>query len=116
MSSRRIIARQELANPVVTFQHILVATDFSQGARSALDYALAIARSFQSQVHLVHAIPTGLLQYVAPEGAEDVIRQARQFAGQEMQRLVNDAGCSGKVQESILSGAAVWPLLEEFIR
>jgi nucleotide-binding universal stress UspA family protein len=116
MPSGKVIARQELTKTVVSFQHILVATDFSQEARSALDYALAIARSFQSQVHLVHAIPTGLLQYVAPEGAEDVIRQARQFAGQEMQRLVNDAGCSGKVQEIILFGAAVWPLLGEFIR
>ena len=116
MPSGKVIARQELAKTVVSFQHILVATDFSHEARLALDYALAIARSFQSQVHLVHAIPTGLLQYVAPEGAEDVIRQARQFAGQEMQRLVNDAGCSGKVQEIILSGASVWPLLEEFIR
>jgi nucleotide-binding universal stress UspA family protein len=114
--SGKVIARQELGNPVVGFQHILVATDFSQEARSALNFALGIARSFQSQVYLVHVISTGFLQYVSPERAEDVTRQAAQFAGQEMQRLLKEAGCEGKVQETLLSGAAVWPLLEEFIR
>src|SRR5262249_18419171 len=113
MSSGRVIARQELGNPVVRFQRILVATDFSQEARSALDFALAIARSFQSKVYLVHVIPTGALQYVSPEGTEELSRQAQQFAEREMQRLVGDSGCAGQVQPAILPGTAIWPLLQD---
>src|SRR5215475_15246398 len=115
MSTGRVIARPELVNPVVKFQRILVATDFSKGARAGLDFALAIARGFQSQVFLVHVIPTGALQYVSPEGTEDIVRQARQFAEQEMQRLVADSGCAGQAQPVIVSGSTVWPLLQEFI-
>ncbi len=116
MSSGKVIARQELANPGVPFQHILVATDFSKGARAALDFALEIARSFQSRVYLVHVISTTVLQYVPPEGAEAIERLAREFAVREMQRLIKEAGCEGKVREEILTGATVWPLLQEFIR
>lgn len=116
MSAGRVFARQELANPVVRFQNILVATDFSNGARATLDYALAIARGFQSQVFLVHVIPTVFLDYVSSEKREEVIQLARKFAGQKMQRLVAEACCVGQVRELILSGATVWPMLEEFIR
>lgn len=116
MRSGKVTARQSLANPVVRFQRILVATDFSTDARVALDFALEIARSFQSQVYLVHAISNTLLQYVLPEAAQEVLRLANEFAGREMQRLVREAGCEGKVQEAILSGSTVWLRLQEFIQ
>jgi len=116
MSSGRVIARQELANPVVQFQNILVATDFSKGARAALDLSLSIARSFQSRVYLVHAIPTVFLRYIPLEKSEEIVRLARSFAEREMQRLVKEASYEGKIQEVILTGATVWPLLEEFVR
>ena len=116
MSSIRVIARQELANPVVQFRRILVATDFAKGARAALNFALGIARGFQSRVYLVHAIPTVFLQYVPRERSEEIICQARRFAEREMQRLVRQAAYQGEIQEVILSGATVWPLIQEFIR
>jgi len=116
MSAARAIARQELANPVVRFQNILVATDFSKGARAALDYALAIARRVQSKVFLVHAIPTVFLEYVSSEKGDEIVQLARKFAGQKMQHLVADAGCAGQVSEMILSSTTTWPVLEEFIR
>ena len=114
MSTSRVAAQLDFEDTVAGFERILVATDFSAGARAALDCALGIARSFHSQIYLVHAIPTGLLYYVSPEDSDKVIRQAEQFASQEMQRLINEAGCADLVQAEILSGATVWPLLQEF--
>jgi nucleotide-binding universal stress UspA family protein len=111
-----VAVRSGSANPVVRFERILVASDFSIGARAALDYALGIARGFQSKVYLVHVIPTGLLHYASPDSSEEIIRQAKIFAELEMQRVVRDAGCAGSVQEVILSGAGVWLLLQEFIK
>jgi nucleotide-binding universal stress UspA family protein len=114
MSTGRMIAISHPANPVVQFQRILVATDFSAGARAALDYALGIARRYQSKVFLVHVIPA--LQYVSPEGSEEAIQQAKKFAAREMQRLVEEAECAGMVREEILCGGRVWPFLQDFAK
>jgi nucleotide-binding universal stress UspA family protein len=40
----------------MTIQHILVPLDFSEFSEKALDFALAIAEKFQSQVTLFHAV------------------------------------------------------------
>jgi nucleotide-binding universal stress UspA family protein len=116
MSTGRVIAISHPANPVVQFQRILVATDFSAGARAALDCALGIARRFQSRVYLVHVIPAGVLEYVSPARSEEAIQQARNFAAQEMRRLVEHAACAGMVHEEILCGGGVWPLLQDFVK
>jgi len=97
-------------------QRILVATDFSAGARSALDCALGLARRFQSRVYLVHLITAGVLQYVSAESSNEAIQQARKFAAGEMKRLVEEAGCAGRVHEEILCGGGVWPLLQDFVK
>ncbi|HET7108164.1 MAG TPA: universal stress protein [Candidatus Acidoferrum sp.] len=115
MSTRNSRPSDNLVTSIAQFQRILVATDFSAGARSALDSALGIARRFQSKVYLVHVIPAGVLQYVPPESSEEAIQQARKFAAGEMKRLVENAGCVGMVQEEILCGGGVWPLLQDFV-
>ena len=116
MPTGRVTAIDTPTNPVVPLQRILVATDFSAGARAALDCALGVARHFHSQVYLVHVIPAGVLQYVSPEGSEEAIQQARKFAAREMQRLVEDADCAGMVHEEILCGGETWALLQDYIK
>jgi nucleotide-binding universal stress UspA family protein len=116
MSTGRVAVKNGSANPVVRFERILVATDFSIGARAALDHALRIGQSFQSKVYLVHVIPTGLLRYVSPESSEEVVRQAKVFADMEMKRVIREAGCAGSVQEEVVSAEGVWVLLREFIQ
>lgn len=115
MSAGRVAVKSGSPNPVVRFERILVATDFSVGALAALDYALRIARSFQSKIYLVHAIPTSFLNYVSSEASDEIVQHAKRFAGKKMQQLVKEAGCAGTVEEAILSGEAVWPALHEFI-
>jgi nucleotide-binding universal stress UspA family protein len=114
MSTGRVTAISDLANPVAQLERILVATDFSAGARAALDCALSIASRFQSKVFLVHVIP--VLQYVSPESSEEAIQQARKFATREMRRIVESSDVSGFVHLEILSGGRVWPLLQEYVK
>jgi nucleotide-binding universal stress UspA family protein len=114
MSTGRAATRNRFDGPEVSLQRILVATDFSAGALGALEQALSLAERFQSRVFLVHAIPSGVLRYVAPAGMEDAIRQAKSFAAEEMQRQVNGLGCAELVQQVILCGEEVWPMLQEF--
>src|ERR1700751_1547440 len=114
MSTSRIIAINHPANLGTQFRRILVATDFSAGARSALDFALGIARSYHSKVFLIHVIPTAVFQYVSPESFEEVTQQAKKFAAGEMRRLVEEAECAEMVHVKILCGGGVWPLLQDF--
>jgi nucleotide-binding universal stress UspA family protein len=114
MSKSRTAASEALVSPEVKLQRILVATDFSVGALEALEFASGLAERFESKIFLVHAIPSGVLRYVAPAGLEDAIRQAKNFAAEEMQRLVNKAGCANRVQQEILCGDGVWPMLQQF--
>ena len=93
-----------------------MATDFSAGARAALDCALEIARRYQSQVYLFHVIPAGVLQYVSPDSFEEAIQQAKKFAAREMRRLVDEVDCARMVHEEILCGGEVWPLLQHFAK
>ena len=116
MFTGRVTTSGDLANPVALLQRILVATDFSAGARAALGCALGIARRSQSKVYLVHVIPAEVLQYVSPESSGEAIQQARKFAAQEMRRLVEDADCAGMVHQEILSGGGVWTLLREYVK
>ena len=116
MSTGRVVAKEDPAAPVVQFQRILVATDFSSAAQSALDYALGMARKLHSKIFLVHAIPSGVSQYVSPEASEEVIQKARDFAAQEMKQLVEDSGCADFVQAEILCCGAIWPQLQDFAK
>ncbi len=115
MSTSRGTTSDALASTGVKLQRILVATDFSAGAREALELASGLAERFQSKIFLVHAIPSGVLRYVAPPiGLEDRFKQAKNFASGEMQRLVNETSLANRVEQEILCGERVWPMLQEF--
>jgi nucleotide-binding universal stress UspA family protein len=116
MSTGKVVAREDPAAPAVQLQRILVATDFSKGARSALDYALGMARKFQSKIFLVHAISSVVSQYVSPEASEEVVQNAKRFAAGEMQRLVEETGSGDLVQTEILCCGPIWPQLQDFAK
>lgn len=48
-----------LANEDARIERVLVATDFSQNADHALEWAIMLAKTQGASIHLVHAVPTG---------------------------------------------------------
>ena len=61
----------------ITLQNILVATDFSVCAESAVKYALGMAHRYRSTLHLVHVLPE--LPFVeSPDPDPDRIRRSSQ--------------------------------------
>lgn len=50
----------DLQPVLLPLRRILVATDFSAESRKALRYGIALAREFDSTLHLVHVVPTVL--------------------------------------------------------
>lgn len=55
-SDRSILAVVKAGQNALNFKSILVPIDFSETSIKALDYALALAAEFNSQIHLVHVL------------------------------------------------------------
>ena len=113
MSTGKVIVRDEHSQPVAEFRRILVATDFSEGARGALEYALTVARRFNSKVYLAHVIPSQVFHFVSPESSADAIQKAKIFASGELRRWIDSAAMSDVEHEEVLLEGQVWPLLQE---
>lgn len=47
----------------VEFRNILFATDFSREAIQAADYAVTLAQSFGSHIHVLHAVPAEVIKH-----------------------------------------------------
>ncbi len=115
MSTGKVTVRDEQSQPVAEFRRILVATDFSEGARAALGYALAVARRFKSKVYLAHVIPSQVFHFVSPESSADAIQKAKVFAGGELRRWIDAGAMSDVEHEELIIEGQVWPALQELI-
>jgi nucleotide-binding universal stress UspA family protein len=64
---------------MTTFQHIVIATDFSESAARALDLGLTIAEKFDSAISLVHAVYIPPIAYaeLAYMPVDDLMRVAQ---------------------------------------
>jgi nucleotide-binding universal stress UspA family protein len=116
MSTGSVTVRDDLTSPVVDFSRILVATDFSEGARAALECVLAIARSFKSKIHLVHVIPAQLLNYVPPESSIETIGNAKLYGARELERHAAAVDWGDVPHETHLLQGPIWPTLCEMIQ
>jgi nucleotide-binding universal stress UspA family protein len=53
---------------MIDIKRILVATDFSEASRTAVEYGRALAEQFGSALHLVHVVPDLTLKSLVPDG------------------------------------------------
>src|SRR5215475_10786563 len=77
--------QSSLAPDQLAGRNILLATDFSECSRRALDYALGIASRYESQLHLFHCIDPAPYYLVEP----DVVRTTRDDARRELEALIS---------------------------
>jgi nucleotide-binding universal stress UspA family protein len=71
---------------VVSVQHVLLATDFSEASAAALEYAKAIAKAFGARIHVLHVLEdlaahawtTEVYVAALPGVHEEMERQARE--------------------------------------
>ena len=90
-------------------QRLVVATDFSDDSRTALDYAAALARPYQASLLLVHVTE---LPYVEANLADVDTRAfeegARQHAEEQLARWTETQRAAGTQVESRLLTGAAW--------
>lgn len=98
----------------VSFEKILVATDFSETSDRALEYALSLARTYSSKVFLTHVIPVNHL--MDPELAAASRDEMHLAARAEMDRIEGSGRFFGIAHEGIIEEGTLWPRLEDLIR
>jgi nucleotide-binding universal stress UspA family protein len=115
MSSDSVTGRRDQVLSDGPFQRIIAATDFSQTAGLALDYAHGLAKQFQAKLYLVHVVPKELY-FVPPESSGNTIAQAKRYAQQQLQKLAVSAGLGDVAHQEILSEGPVWPALQDILQ
>lgn len=116
MSTGSLTSGGGQVRPDFEFQRVLVLTDFSRGANSALRCARAIARRFNSKLFLLHVIPSSVFRFISPNSAAETIHLAKEFADREMQMLLDEGKLSNLVEEGIVVEGRLWPTISETIR
>ncbi|HVB99989.1 MAG TPA: universal stress protein [Candidatus Dormibacteraeota bacterium] len=90
---------------------IVVATDFSPASDRALNYALAIARRYESHVYVAHAIRPDLYTLTPPEASVGMVELVHQAAEQEMAELLISGRLREVPHQAVIEEGDVWTVL-----
>jgi nucleotide-binding universal stress UspA family protein len=116
MSSGCATVRGDQVRPNFEFRRLLVLSDFSRGAKSALNCAQAIARKFQSKIFLLHLIPSGVFQFVSSDSGAKALLRAKEFAEQQMNVLLDEVKTLGLVEAGIVVEGQLLPMIFEVVK
>ena len=100
----------------VNLSTILVATDFSPASDRALDYAMAIARRYDSNLFIVHAIRPDLYTLTPPEASVGMVELVHQAAEQEMAELLISGRLREVPHQVAIEEGDVWSVLSRLAR
>jgi len=92
---------------------ILVATDFSPASDRALDYALSLARSYNSRIYLVHVIPVDLM--MAPELVAESRQKFLLAAKEGMAKILDAQRFFGVAHQELIVEGSFRPTIENLI-
>src|ERR1700688_4641898 len=107
------VAEEKSTKTSVTFQHILVATDFSEASRRALCDALVLAAENHAQVSVVHVLQHDR-QYAALENPPELDLE-RMDAELQIKKLVNELGPEQHVATTLVANGPVAEAVERVI-
>lgn len=96
----------------VRLKEIVFATDFSEVSAKALPYAAAIARGFDSTLHVVHVIPKSEYAHIPEAEREAALATARSEAEQRVKALLAASHFRGVRSEVRLDHGEILPVLE----
>ncbi len=105
----------ELPRPV-TLRNLLVATDFSGVSDVALDYALSIARRYESTVHVLHVVRPDAYELVPTESLLSARAVVRRWAEQEMGSLLISGRLRDIPHQVLLAEGELWPSVAAAIK
>lgn len=105
----------ELRRPV-RLRNILFATDFSSASEAALNYALAIARRYESELYVAHVIRPSAYEQLPVEAAVAAPALVRASAEQEMANLLISGRLRGVPHHPLVERGELWEVLSAIIQ
>ena len=79
---------------MITLKNVMVATDFSETAETALEYGRAFARTFGGTLHVVHVVESAFTRTTTGELAalniDEILKEIRAASQKEIDKLVRD--------------------------
>lgn len=100
----------------VKLSNILALTDFSRDSDRALDYALALARTYDAKIYLAHVIAPDPFAYAEPGYAEITYEKLRQSAEQGIADILVSGRLRGVPHEVLLEEGNIWQVIQHLIR
>jgi nucleotide-binding universal stress UspA family protein len=92
---------------MIKLDRILVPTDFSDCAQQALTYATELAKRFEAELHLLHAVQPPVTVYAHAAPLPEEVMHPEKPAQKELEEIeVPGAEQLGQVQRHIRTGAA----------
>ncbi|GAB5558626.1 MAG: hypothetical protein SynsKO_02730 [Synoicihabitans sp.] len=100
------------------FQRVMVAVDYSEFSREALDVGLAFAEAEGVALTVFHAFSVPWGQSRATISREEFVRELREFHEKELRAIVDEVGSRGveveySLQESAIKPTAIASAVEE---
>lgn len=99
----------------IDFKRILMAADFSAASDRAFAYVLAIARQYNAEILLAHAMSPALRGPVPMDPLPHELNRERLEAEGEMQRFELEAEIQGRAHRVVIERGAVWDVLSSII-
>lgn len=95
-----------------TFGKVMVAVDYSEYSRNALDVALAFANAEEAKLTVFHAFEVPWGQSRATISREEFVKDLREFHSRELRRFIAEVGSRGveieyRIQESTIAPIAI---------
>jgi nucleotide-binding universal stress UspA family protein len=105
----------QLAQKRVNLVNILVPTDFSPSADSALAYAMTLAKRYDSRIYLAHVLTPNVYAAAPAEVALPMHGALRQAAEERMAEVLISGRLREVPHEVILEEGVLWPAIERLI-
>ncbi len=99
----------------VVLQHILFLTDFSPCAASALPYATALARKYDSKVILAHILPPAPRPAIPMEPLPEELDQSYIQARQDSEQFLRSKPFADIPYEVVLERGELWPAVSDIL-
>lgn len=96
----------------ISFRKVMVAVDYSDYSRSALDVALAFAQAEDASLTVFHAFEVPWGQSRSTISRKEFVAELKEFHGRELRRFVAEVGDRGveveyRIQESMIAPTAL---------
>lgn len=107
--------KKAFADKKIQLSNILVATDFSPVSHRALDYAISLARRYDSHLYLTHVISADAYPLAAPEVTVGLVETQRRTAENKIQEMLFSGKLNDVPYDILVEQGGLWPAIERVI-